>query len=242
MIKVEWSKNLRIIGIIFSITLFLISLKVNFIGVSDELLNPVVRAIVIFIATLLLSDNIARIASKHESDKQYDEFKNMLQSKVDCRFFRNSEEGIEYVRSNLKQIKNIENTHMKNGDIESADSIYNSKIYQQFIKELKVEIERGLVFRDVVGESSLNYRKDHLSNWATENSSDRRVFSKVVKSNTPIVNHLILTYLDGKKEILFGWAYMIDRPIENVFLSNNKELINYFSLYFENLYSLGEKI
>lgn len=238
----KWSNNLRIIGMILSIALFIISLKFNLLGLDESRIDPLTRSVLIFIIANLLSDNIARILAKNEMHQQYEEFRETLNTQIHNQHFGNSEDAMEYVISKLDQIKSIDNTHVKVGGTRSEERIYSSNVYNRFTTALRKAIEQGLVFRDLVGKSSLEYEKKRVIDWAQQKPKSRRVFVKTIDSHIPVINHFILTYHSGKREVLFGWGYNDEKPLEQVFLSRDEKMILYFSNYFENLYRSGESL
>lgn len=239
--KNQWVKYVRVIGFIISIGLFIIALKSNFIETQEKLI-PLTRATLIFAISMLFTDGLSRIIYEIRNNDQYLDFKNTLESQINCNLLTNTEEAIKYVTSKLDQIQSIDNTHIKLGGTSLNSGIYNSNIYNQYVKTLRKEIKNGLVFRDVIGKSSVEYRNKQLITWVKNNSPKGGLFIKIIKSDIPVINHFILTYKDGKKEVLFGWAYKKDNPIEQVFLSKDKDLISYFSKYFENLYNIGAEM
>ncbi|MEM8899711.1 MAG: hypothetical protein AAGC85_16470, partial [Bacteroidota bacterium] len=75
-----------------------------------------------------------------------------------------------------------------------------------------------------------------------ESKKKRRYYPKFLNSEIPIINLFILTYKNGVKEVMFGWAYSNDRPFEGVFISNDFNIVQYMSMYFESIFFMGKEI
>ncbi len=226
------SKVVSLIGLIFSVVLFFTSMKMNFFG-GDTELNPLVRSTLVFIVSLLFSETIARITAKNELDKHLESINSIIGNTIESRSIGSTQDALSYIVENLPKLEYVENTHVKVGD-HTQDAIYNGTFYNKFIIALKKQVDKGLVWNDILGESSF-YRKKQIIEWVKQKPQNRRLYTKIIPNNMPIVNHITLKYKNGKKETLFGWASRMDKPVVEVFVTTNENLIRFFEEYFDDL-------
>ncbi len=226
------SKIISLLGLIFSVVLFFTSMKLNFFGENTEL-DPLIRSTLIFIISLMFSETISRIIAKNELDEHLESVKSVISDTIDCRSLGNTQDALGYIMNNLPKLKYVENTHVKVGD-HTQDAIYNGTFYNKYLTSLKRQVEKGLVWNDIIGESSV-YRKKQIIEWVTEKPQNRRLYTKVIPNTMPIINHITLKYKDGSEETLFGWASRMDKPMVEVFATNNENIIRFFKEYFDDL-------
>jgi hypothetical protein len=221
-----------IIGLLVSLALFFWSLHYNFLGEKTSF-DPLLRATLIFIISLLISEHISRFISNSDVYKSQQNLLSTLEQKIDFKPIGSTEEALKYIINNLYKVEYVENTHVKLG--KKHEGIYNSIIYNQYIKTIKREINKGLIWNDVIGESSL-YRNEQLINWANEKPRHRRLITKTIPDKIPIVNHITLKYRNSqKRETLFGWVFKMDNPDVQVFICSDPKLVDYFQSYFSKL-------
>ncbi len=229
--KKNFKKKISIVGLIFSSVLFFTSVQVNFFP-DNVSLDPLIRATLIFIVSLFFSETLSRIVAKNELDEHLENVKSIISKTIDCRSIGSTQDALEYIIYRLPKLEYVENTHVKVGD-HVQDAIYHEPFYQKYVAALKKQVDKGLIWNDILGESS-EYRKQIIE-WVKEKPHRRKLYTKVIPNNMPIVNHITLKYKDEKKESLFGWSSQIDKPVVEVFVTSNKNLISFFEAYFNEL-------
>lgn len=146
----------------------------------------------------------------------------------------------DYVIQRLNIIESIKNTSFNKSENHcEADENFNEsmelKNAPNFISQ---SIYNGLKWYDIGDDIA----KERFKSWheccdkATQSSLNGGYYKSVIINNrVPYPNFLIITYKDGREEVLFNWDFRLNGIKPNVLVSNEKELIQFYSAQFELL-------
>lgn len=145
------------------------------------------------------------------------------------------EAAILEISAKLSRVKLVWNTRIV---ASAAPSGYPNTVGKTWTDAVISGLQHGLHFRDVISSAWVDYCTELRDNINVEGGS---YDAKVVGIDIPsFMNFIILEYIDGSKELYFGWAlsplYGFD---QNSFLTTEGRLIHFFESLFSELWSQG---
>ncbi|QIL45602.1 hypothetical protein G7081_00125 [Vagococcus coleopterorum] len=148
----------------------------------------------------------------------------------------------DYIIKRLDIISEIRNTSFNvSADDRDANIYFNKtdtlKVAPEFVKS---NIDNGLIWHDV-GDK---YAKKRFKTWhdyfypeEQVTSSMGEYKSKLINPRVPYPNFLIITYKDARQEVLFNWDLRLNGTQPSVLVSNEDDLIQFYSAQFNLLYN-----
>lgn len=223
-----------IIGIVFGI----ISIIFSFIPpLTDYALTTFLLSIfTLFHDQYTKTQNSLKETVKHSSSMSID-VKNHLRV---IRLDKPAKTFDNYVIKRLDVIASIKNTSFnKQDDHYEADENFNET--QELLEAPRIisqSIQNGLKWIDIGDDLARpRFKKWHdLFDKVTQSNSKRGYYdSFIVNNQVPYPNFLIITYKDGREEVLFNWDFRLNGTKPNVLVSNEEDLIKFYCSQFELL-------
>ena len=145
----------------------------------------------------------------------------------------------EYVISRLPILDYVQNTSFNYEDEldQTEYRLYSSDIYQKSLREIAIQIKRGLQWQDI-GDHTAVERFRTIVNLIPE-SIKGNYSCRLISQAEPQLGFIILTYIDGTKEVLFNWDFRDIPQDPVVLLSRDEEIINMFAAQHRGLWRVS---
>ena len=192
---------------------------------------------------LIISEKLCSMINDYLSDSEMsaiyshlDRFPGLLAGRHDIVVFPNSIESLKYCLSVCELATDIKNTVLRYG---ISNSACPRTLYDEWIKSKHKTLKNGCTWTEIVSKHI--HENDPQKIFMRDVGLERSEYSASIidDKKSPMMQMTIFTYSNGKKEILFGHEFPTMRHGIS-FLTNNKEIINYFELYFLHWASLGK--
>lgn len=231
----KYKKNwIAIIGVIFGI----VSIISSFI---PPLTDYTLAAFLLSIFTLF-HDQYSKTQESLESTKDHSsqmsrDVKNHLRV---IRLEKPAKTFNDYVIQRLDIIESVRNTSFNKSDNhhEADENFNDSKEVLNAPSIIRRNIDKGLKWYDIGDDIAKNRFKSwhECCDKVTQSPSNCGYYKSVIVNNrVPYPNFLIITYKDGREEVLFNWDFRLNGIKPDVLVSNEKDLIQFYSAQFELL-------
>lgn len=210
-----------------------------FYNASDTSISP--RDFGIGIATFalpLLLDRLTAALENHVDKTHRDEQFSRLEeiSRASSGYeTRSVDEAVEYIKTRLDTAIQIKNTFISFRDSSPNTEARNRRIislYETFFKS------GGTHWHDIVSIEEMFGSRYSLMDSISVNSGSFEV--SLIRHNIPVVNFCIISHRNARKdEVLFGWLYRDDKDAQNIYLSNDENIVRTFKRYFEMLHQFN---
>jgi hypothetical protein len=146
----------------------------------------------------------------------------------------------DYVIQRLNIIDAVKNTSFNKSDNHhEADENFNESVELKNAPNIiSQSIYNGLKWYDIgddIAKKRFKIWHECCDNASKTSSNGGYYRSVIVNNRVPYPNFLIITYKDGREEVLFNWDFRLNGIKPNVLVSNEKELIQFYCAQFELL-------
>lgn len=145
--------------------------------------------------------------------------------------------ALSYLECQLPLIRSMINTRIASNQ-NAGYSTTEGKSYNAAIEK---SIKKGLQLREIVNkpwQESAENRKQSLTSIILGQVNGSYEFQVVDTALPSFLNFSVLAYLDGRKEVIFGWAITKGRRFEQkCFVSDERSIVEFFESWFYDLYS-----
>jgi hypothetical protein len=149
-------------------------------------------------------------------------------------------EAASYVVKSMSNANEVWNTYLL-----TAGTPYNKETAQKVEDAIFDCINRkDTTFRELVSPLGKN-RVDNLKQRMKGQTLPRSYLPRAISHDFPVCNFVIMLRHDTpdpiKEDIYFGWGYSIWSPNQDVFWSNDRQLIAYFKGYYHSLMAVSDE-
>lgn len=150
--------------------------------------------------------------------------------------------GMEYLIANVSKARAVLDTRVffNIDEDDSNISAHRKERSKRFDESRKAALRHGAMWKDLYSENRLIDLENHIS-WLSGKMNNVTYALRVLPESHPIINFIVIDYMNGRSEVLFGWGYHTFDLQGSVFLSDNENIVNYFRRYYELLWQIGEK-
>ena len=144
-----------------------------------------------------------------------------------------------YIIERLPILEYVQNTSFNFEDEkeESSERLYNNDVYQQSLKTISKYVNKGLKWHDV-GDASAIERFRQISSSIPKTSKGRYSY-KLITQSEPQIGFILLTYKDGRTEVLFNWDFRDIPQDPIVLLSMETEIYTMFAAQYKSLWRVA---
>jgi hypothetical protein len=143
----------------------------------------------------------------------------------------------EYVIERLDVIKSIKNTSFNiEADRHDADILFDDSLELKGAPDkVKKFIEKSLIWEDIGNRSKKTIKR--FESWEKDCNHKNKNggfydYKLLDNSLTPYPNFLIITYNNGRKEVLFNWDVRLDGIEPEVLVSSEKLIVEFYNKQF----------
>lgn len=145
----------------------------------------------------------------------------------------------EYIIGRLSVLEYVQNTSFNFQDEyeQTSERLYEGDSYKKSYGEIAHYINHGLIWKDI-GDSSAIQRFRKINETVSKHAKGQYQF-KIISQLEPQIGFIILTYKDGKTEVLFNWDFRDIPQDPVVLLSRDQEIINMFAAQYRCLWRIA---
>jgi len=150
------------------------------------------------------------------------------------------ESAMEYIHSRLPALSEVKNTSftLPEGLRSEQDSYLESKGYASFLDRLSELSNKGLTWKDVGDKAAVEkLRCLHTLTSRQSKKLSHNYKYKLLHSNEPQMNFIILEYSDGSKEVLFNWDCRVAGQAPKILLSRDRNIIEMYTYHYDHLWN-----
>lgn len=144
-----------------------------------------------------------------------------------------------YLKCQLPLIKSIVNTRIAS----DGNAEYHTSEGKSYNDAIEKAIKDGMQFREIVNTPWKNSAATRAEALKPSRSKVNGAYEYQVLNTTlpSFLNFCVVSYSDGRKEVLFGWAITKGRRFEQkCFISDEKSVVEFFDAWFSDLYLASE--
>lgn len=225
------------IGPILSLISFIVVYHYDPLKLSEKQDLASIPAFLLSIVVLLITQTIDISIESHKGNTNYGNIYDAVKTHLKVITMGTPDVAFNYVINNLKNLKEVRNTSLNySTEIEkTTEQFYDTKIYKNGMNEI-ANFARNNIWKDI-GDNYAIERFLHIE----EKCKNQKYKYKLLPSNVPQINFIILIYKNGNKEVLFNWDFTGTGQEPTVLLSRDSQIINMFSIHYELLWNMSSE-
>lgn len=247
--EIKKSDLISIIG--FSIALL--------VGITKGITNNVffenaisskMEGFILFMIIFIFSEKISSMINQKEIEEKFKKINdisekildsiNIRSISIDVQKISNGCDGALLLSDLLKNASSVKNTYFVSLDKDKRNEIidYTFEVGQSIIKNITDFIKGGKYWSDILSEIGKERALQLAASFKSENIQPKTYHAYTINHDKPMINFIIIEY--GKFHpsiVLFGWGLHESQPRAPVFISRDKEIVNYFYNYFLSIVS-----
>lgn len=241
----EDSKWISVIGFVIAIFVGFIRIMIGGSLFPDVPLK--VEGILFFLITLVISEKFSSLVYQSTLDRKIhyldEKSKNIINNiglrvmPVDIQCIGNGIEACRMLGDLLKDATSVRNTYFLSLSKEDRGDLtdYNFIAGITIIENVCKIVEQGKNWTDVISISGMERVYTLALLFKKKNINSSTYMAHKVDHDKPMVNFIIIEYVNKSSIVLFGWGLHRSQRMAPVFICKNKEIVLYFEKYFESL-------
>lgn len=144
----------------------------------------------------------------------------------------------QYVMQQLPDLECVQNTSF-NYEVElerTRDRLYDKDVYTSSPTAIGRHVKLGLIWKDLGDETALD--RFRLIGGQVKDGSKGKYEYRRITNKYPQIGFIILTYKDGRNEVLFNWDFHQRNIAQDpkVLLSRDDDIVEMFASHYQNLW------
>lgn len=209
--------------------------------------SPNIQGVLLFLITLIVSEKFSSLVYQQTLDdkiKHLDENSRTVIEKlgfklmpVDIQCIEDGVEACRMLGDLLKDATSVKNTYFLSLSKEDRGNLtdYNFIAGITIIENVCKIVEQGKDWTDVISISGMERVYTLALLFKKKNIDSSTYMAHKVDHDKPMVNFVIIEYVNKSSVVLFGWGLHRSQRMAPVFICKNKEIVLYFEKYFESL-------
>ena len=237
--KAKWEELFRSLNRQQKITLLsivvapLISLAVYFVKTGS--FDSVYFALTLSVTWALFVDRLSRM---HFENDTVSELRKFGAKDNDLQYLKDTATAVNWFCKNCADLQSVDNTIFYRFAVDRRQRYTNSSI-SKFVASIKAAIDDGCTWTDVVTADQRSASEDFYETLTPQQKG--HYTSAFIDTNLPLLQMMLLRYNEGPSAVLFGWGF-VGGTKTTVYVSHGQETVEYFTDYFEALWSKSREL